>query len=464
MIRMEQEKQQDREMDTGIEENIVLTDTDSMEMEQAAAQTDTQGTEQGDRIAQQEKKRGETWKKAGNQLKAAGKWLTFKPGRHPLLFFLGLLAYYVLWVAMCIFFEVGAIGWLVVIVSAVVLIIVRETPRWKKETMVAFWLLAVFACTGACLLSKQVSIQGAITSKLLLAELAPERLPWTSGMSQEEISAYNRVNAQAVWSADGYESRQIDLGSFTMDLIVPEAEVGEQVVLFLHGGYYQYGVTNDYRDAAVHFSQATNNAKVLLPDYRCADRTAYPGALVDCMAAYNWLLERGYQGRDIILAGDGVGGGMALAMGLYFRDYDLPQPKAIVTWSALTDFKQKSHSVYSNRENDPIIGPLLNPNTPQEHPYVAEVGVLLEDPYLSPMNGDFSQLPPLLMQVGSREVLLDDTERLAKKAKQAGVMVQQTTYLAMFHNFQMAYSLRESEKAWQEIEEFITGLDEEAGK
>lgn len=384
--------------------------------------------------------------------------LPIEKEKHPWFFLLGIVVYFLVGTALLLFFEVGSFGWLFVICSVVALIVLRESKYWQGVAILLFWLGIILFSLLAGAVTKEASFDGIVTSKITLPRMSTE-LPWTSGMTSEEIAAYNLEQAQAEWSSRGYELSKIDLDNFSMDMIAPANDNGK-VVLFLHGGHYLYGLTNDYRDAAVHFSEAAGNAKVLLPDYRCADRGQYPNALTDAMMAYQWLLEQGYDSKKIILAGDGVGGGMAISMAMYLRDFGLEMPKAIITWSALTDFKQKSHSVYDNLDKDPIMGPLMYTKEPSSHPYIADVGVNVDDVYLSPTNGIFYGLPPMLMQVGSREVLLTDTESVAKKAKKEGVKIQQTTYLAMFYAFQMAYDLPEAEQAWNEIEEFITALDE----
>ena len=406
----------------------------------------------------------ESYLRTDGERKAAEIWaeretiFPIEKKKHPWFFMLGIVLYFLTSVVLLLFFEVNSLGWLFVISSVVVLIILRESKYWQGFAVPLFWAGIIVMALLIGTATKEVSFEGAITSKLTLPRMQSE-LPWSSGMTTEEIAAYNLEQAQAEWSSRGYELSKIDLKDFSMDMIVPANDNGK-VVLFLHGGHYLYGLTNDYRDAAVHFSKAAGNAKVLLPDYRCADRGQYPAALVDAMASYQWLLEQGYEGEKIILAGDGVGGGMAISMAMYLRDFALEMPKAIITWSALTDFKQKSHSVYDNLDRDPIMGPLMYSKEPSSHPYIVDASVNIEDVYLSPANGSFYGLPPMLMQVGSREVLLTDTESVAKRAVKMGASVQQTTYLAMFYGFQMAYDLPESEQAWLEIEEFITALDE----
>ena len=155
------------------------------------------------------------------------------------------------------------------------------------------------------------------------------------------------------------------------------------------------------------------------------------------MAAYNWLLDQGYKSENIIIAGDSAGGGLTLATALYLRDHDMPLPAALITMSAWTKLDYKRLKPDYVGKNDP------------------------KDPYISPIYGDYHDLPPMLMQVGGDETILNDTLKVAHIAEGDGVSVQQTTYKGMFHVFQMLFpELTEANEAWNEVEDFIKGIFE----
>lgn len=208
----------------------------------------------------------------------------------------------------------------------------------------------------------------------------------------------------------------------------------EQVILQLHGGAYIRSLADNgatYRRAAVQYA-AVSGAAVATVDYRVAPEYPYPAALEDAVLTYRWLLDQGYQPENIIIAGDSAGGGLALATVMYLRDNGLPLPAGLITMSAWTDLDYERW-------------------TP---PYVGSHSA--DNPYISPVYGDYTGFPPLLMQVGGAERMLDDTLRVARKAEAAGVCVQQTTYPGMFHVFQMLFpKLPEANEAWQEVAAFI---------
>lgn len=250
-----------------------------------------------------------------------------------------------------------------------------------------------------------------------------------------------------------YLRMPIRMRHFEMELLTPPQEGCGEVVLQLHGGGYIGRIRNAYRDFAVLYSQMEGYRKVLSIDYRVAPQNPYPAALEDAYAAYQWLLDVGYGGGQIILAGDSAGGGLALALSMYLRDRGLPLPKCMVLMSPWTDLTASGESYTDNYEKDPLFG-----NTRESMiyngEYVADHDP--EDPYVSPLFGDFAGLPPMLFQVGSIEMLLSDTLSAAGKAREAGCEVEQTTYEGMFHVFQMGLlKLPESEEAWREAESFI---------
>ena len=153
------------------------------------------------------------------------------------------------------------------------------------------------------------------------------------------------------------------------------------------------------------------------------------------------------------MAGDSAGGGLALALGLYLRDHEMELPAGIIAMSPWTDLTASGESYETNYEKDPLFG-----NTRDSLIYNREY-VGLEDPrnpYISPAFGDFTGFPPMLIQVGSYEMLLSDAEIVAHKAKKQGVKVRFHAYEGMFHVFQMSMQLMpESVLAWKEAGKFI---------
>ncbi|MFW9783185.1 MAG: alpha/beta hydrolase [Candidatus Heimdallarchaeota archaeon] len=211
----------------------------------------------------------------------------------------------------------------------------------------------------------------------------------------------------------------------------PEIE-REQVILYLHGGGYIEGSINSHKSLGARISRASKS-RVLLIDYRLAPENPYPAALEDSVTAYKWLVdEEGIDPKNIVISGDSAGGGLTAATLIKLRDTGIPLPFAAVLLSPWTDLDITGDSVRSKRRIDPFV-------TADGLFFMANLYVGDEDPknpYISPLYADLKGLPPLLIQVGSAEILLDDSTRFAEKAKSAGVDVTLEVWEDMVHVFQ----------------------------
>lgn len=252
----------------------------------------------------------------------------------------------------------------------------------------------------------------------------------------------------------GYLYELIDTETCVMEYLRPQSAVTGRVILQLHGGGYIGPMKNIYRRFAVKYSKLSFGADVLSVDYRVAPEHPFPAAVEDCVMAYRWLLEeKEYKPGQIVVAGDSAGGGLALALVLYLKDHGLPLPAGVITMSPWSDVTLSGASYEANYEIDPLFGNSKE-NMLYQCSYIGEADT--KDPYLSPLFGDYHGFPPMLMQVGSYEVLLDDTLSVAKKAKKSGVKVRTSVYDGMFHVFQMGMDLiPESREAWEEVGEYL---------
>ena len=257
---------------------------------------------------------------------------------------------------------------------------------------------------------------------------------------------------------DGYSVAKIHMKHFEMELLSPENTGSRFVVLQLHGGGYIGKMRNVYRNFAKEYCEMRGGIKTLSIDYRVAPKNPFPAALDDAVAAYKWLLATGYEGRDIITAGDSAGGGLSLALSQYLRDNDMPLPAGLVLMSPWTDLTASGASYDDNYTLDPLFG-----NTRESMIYSGEYlgGHSPKEPYISPLFGDFSKLPPMLFQVGGIEMLLSDSVLAEKKAREAGCKTNITIYEEMFHVFQMGLErLEESKNAWAEVKRFVEEFEE----
>ena len=253
---------------------------------------------------------------------------------------------------------------------------------------------------------------------------------------------------------DCFNMTHIDMGQFTMKLLSSkENPRGDKVILQLHGGGYTGAVRNAYYVFAGLYNEVSHGCSVLTPDYRVAPENPYPAALEDAVASYQWLMDKGYFGEQIILGGDSAGGGLAMALCMYLKDHHMPMPCGIVAMSPWTDLTASGESYETNYEKDPLFG-----NTKESLIYVNDYAGNHDkmDAYISPLFGNFKEFPPMLIQVGSIEMLLSDSVSAAAKARQQGVKVRLSVYEGMFHVFQMAYlNIPESKRAWAEVGKFI---------
>ena len=273
------------------------------------------------------------------------------------------------------------------------------------------------------------------------------------------------VDADASWDTpDGYILQKVPLKNCKAELLRKEGAASHKAVLLLHGGAYLLQLNNIYRDMAVTYSEMTGGADVFCLDYRLAPEHVFPAALEDALEGWQWLLARGYKARDILVAGDSAGGNLTLALALKLRDQGKDLPGALVCMSPWTDMIGSGKSHTANMDKDPIFGgnpeymPPANGVLPAVRPLIlAYVGKTdPRNPYLSPVFATYEKFPPMLIQVGTAEILESDSEIVYQKAAAAGVDATLTRYYGMFHVFQiLGDALPESANAWEEVRQFI---------
>ena len=233
-------------------------------------------------------------------------------------------------------------------------------------------------------------------------------------------------------------------------IVAPEAQDG-RVLLYFHGGGYVFGSMRTHRVMLAHISRAAQ-ARVLGLEYRLAPEFPFPAPVEDAVAAYRWLLSNGTNPKKIVLAGDSAGGGLTIAALVALRYLGEPMPAAGVGISPWTDMEATGQSFTTNAEVDPMVsrdGIFSIATT-----YLA--GKDPRAPLASPIHADLTGLPPLLLQVGSIETLLDDTTVLAQRAREAGVEVEVDVWDDMphvWHHF--APILPEARQAIQRMAEFM---------
>jgi acetyl esterase/lipase len=225
----------------------------------------------------------------------------------------------------------------------------------------------------------------------------------------------------------------------------------DRVVLYLHGGGYVLGSVSSHRDMISRLSAAAG-ARALALNYRLAPEHPFPAAVEDAVAAYRWLLEQGIAPTRVVVAGDSAGGGLAAATLVALRDRKLPLPAAGALLSPWVDLEGIGESMNGGVADDPMVRKdLIAAMAPT---YLN--GADPRTPLAAPLYADLRGLPPLLIQVGRREVLLDDSTRLALAAQRAGVDVTLEVWPGMIHVWQIfASELEEGREAIAHIGAFV---------
>jgi epsilon-lactone hydrolase len=208
----------------------------------------------------------------------------------------------------------------------------------------------------------------------------------------------------------------------------PPGAAAGRVVLYLHGGGYVIGSPRSHRHLATAIA-AAGQASALLLDYRLAPEHPYPAAVDDATAAYRWLLDQDIAPGRVVIAGDSAGGGLTVATLLSLRDAGLPLPAGGACISPWVDLTFSGASYRTRAAADPIV---TRPGIDEmARAYLGATPA--RTPLASPLFADLRGLPPLLIHVGSDEVLLDDAVQLADRAKAAGVDATLEVWDRMIH-------------------------------
>jgi monoterpene epsilon-lactone hydrolase len=225
----------------------------------------------------------------------------------------------------------------------------------------------------------------------------------------------------------------------------------DAAILYLHGGGYVVGSLNSHRAHVARLSAACA-ARGLAVDYRLAPEHPHPAAVDDAVAAYRWLLDRGVAPSRIVIAGDSAGGGLTVATLVALRDAGDPLPSCGVCISPWTDLTCTAESMTTRAAVDPMVKP--DGLRRMAAAYLA--GGDLRAPLASPLYAQLRGLPPLLIHVGTAETLLDDSTRLADRARAAGVDVTLEVWDDMIHVWHcFAPMLPEADQAVARVGEYV---------
>ena len=249
----------------------------------------------------------------------------------------------------------------------------------------------------------------------------------------------------------GIRIEPVAAGSVPAEWVGTSDSINDKVILHLHGGGYTMGSCTTARGLASLLS-VSSGMRVLSVGYRLAPEYPFPAAIEDATAAYRWLLSRGIPPRQIIMTGESSGGGLVLAAQVALRDDNVVLPAGAVLFSPWTDLACTGGSMITRAEADPW----LTADWTRSNAALYAGGEDLCHPLISPLYADLRSLPPLLIHVGSDEILLDDSTRVAERAKAVGIDVTLNVWNDMWHVWHcFALRLPEGQRAMEQIARFI---------
>jgi len=266
-----------------------------------------------------------------------------------------------------------------------------------------------------------------------------------------EIRARFEKMGEFLGGAPDGKCEKVDAGGVPAEWVTAPGCDPMRAVLYLHGGGYVIGSINTHRRLAYDIS-AASGARVLVIDYRLAPEHPFPAAVEDAETAWRWLLQQGFATSRLAIGGDSAGGGLTLATLVNLRDRKLGLPACAVAISPWVDLEGVGTSITARAAQDPMV---------QKDGLLWMAGLYLngkdaKTPLAAPLHAELKGLPPILVQVGTAETLLDDATRIAEKLHAAGVDVRLAIWPNMLHVFPLfAPILSEGRDGCLEIGNFI---------
>jgi len=285
--------------------------------------------------------------------------------------------------------------------------------------------------------------------QLQMAKDAMKAMASSGAKTPQEMRAV--FEKLAVPAQPDIKSEKVSANGVEAEWISAPNSAADRAVFYVHGGGYVLGSINTHRDLMGRIARASG-ARVLGVNYRLAPEHPFPAAVEDSVAAYRWMLGMGLDPKKIAVAGDSAGGGLAMATLVAIREAQLPTPGAGVCLSPWVDMEGLGDSMTTRAEADPAV---------QKAGLVAMAAAYLggknpHTPLAAPLYADLRGLPPMLIQVGDAEVLLDDSTRLNDRLKSAGVSSKLEVWPEMIHVWQIFASfLPEGQQAIDRIGGFL---------
>ncbi|MEZ5558883.1 MAG: alpha/beta hydrolase [Pseudomonadales bacterium] len=263
---------------------------------------------------------------------------------------------------------------------------------------------------------------------------------------------------------DGISVTPVTADAIPAEWITAAGGSADERLLYLHGGAFTLGSARSHRVLTTEIARRTGLA-VLAIDYRLMPEHPRSAGIDDCRRAYRWLLANGPAGpapvRRLFVAGDSAGGNLTLMLIAWARDAGLRPPDGAIALSPLTDSTLASPSLSYNEHQDPMLGPMARLLNRVPRPLLLWFALLQSrrnpsDPELSPLRGDLSHLPPVLVQASEAEILIDDARRYVNRARAQGSPAELETWHGMVHVWQIfGRELPEADEALARLAAFV---------
>ena len=295
-----------------------------------------------------------------------------------------------------------------------------------------------------------------MTDNSILKKIIDEKLknPYTENKTINQLREETATASTLIPLPENTKFKRILAGDVSAEWITCGDVDKDKTFMFIHGGGYYRGSIAATRATVARIS-AEAKVRCLSIEYRLAPEHPFPAAIDDTYTAYNWLIKEGMNPKNIIVSGQSAGGGLCLALLLKIKENNGIQPKGAVALSPWTDLSQSGKTMITNANIDPIISKKYLDRMANLYLYKTPSNTALASPFY----GDLTGLPPMLVQVGSAETMLDDSKRFVEKAKEAKVDVEIEVWKDMFHGWHgSAHILKDAEKAIKSIGLFCRKL------
>jgi len=345
-------------------------------------------------------------------------------------------------------------GWVATALSFLMLLWMHGRPFWYS------WRIAMCFISAYVLAFLGLYAARPLWDVSLSAQIGSGMVRTFTSLPQRERKLGEALLSERIWQpSQGYTLHIVDLPNAKLELLQKTDAANDRAILQLHGGAFEAGLLDVYRQFAERYSMLYGDCLVATLDYRLAPEHPYPSQQEDTMDAWRYLTDTlSYAPEKIVVAGDSAGGNLALTLGLRLRDAGKAMPAGLICMSPWGDLSNSGASHIENATVDPSFG--IDAKDFHGQPVGVETtyvdGLDPTDPDISPSFGDYAGFPPMLLQVGSIEVLLSDSETIYYNARSHDVDCMLSVYNGMFHVFQAALDLvPESRLAWQEIGAFL---------